>query len=98
MKLLFVHQNMPGQYREFIQWLGEEGEHEIVFLTQRKKPPQFNGVKTVIYASHHKADEKAYGLSKTWETAAGNGFGAAKALRKIVMEGFTPDIIIGHVG
>ena len=98
MKLLFVHQNMPGQYREFIQWLGEEGEHEIVFLTQRKKPPQFNGVRTVIYASHHKADEKAYGLSKTWETAAGNGFGAAMALRKIVTEGFTPDIIIGHVG
>ena len=98
MKLLFVHQNMPGQYRELVQWLAAQGGHEIVFLTQRKKPPEFAGVRTVIYKTHHKPGEKAYGLSKTWETAAGAGFGAAMALREIVASGFTPDIIIGHVG
>lgn len=98
MKLLFVHQNMPGQYRELIQWLATQGEHEIVFLTQRKKPPEFAGVRTVIYKTHHKAVEKAYGLSRNYEDAAGNGFGAAMALRKVVSEGFDPDIVIGHIG
>lgn len=98
MKLLFVHQNMPGQYRELVQWLAASGEHEIVFLTQRKKPPVFDGVRTVIYAAHHTAKDDAYGLSKTWETGAGAGFGAAMKLREIVSEGFTPDIIIGHIG
>ena len=61
MKLLFVHQNMPGQYRELVQWLAEKKEHEIVFLTQRKKPPVFEGVRTVIYKPHHVAKEKTYG-------------------------------------
>ena len=98
MKLLFVHQNMPGQYRELVQWLAAQGGHEIVFLTQRKNAPQFDGVRTVIYKSHHAAADDAYGLSKTWETAAGNGFGAAMALRELVAGGFTPDIVIGHVG
>ena len=98
MKLLFVHQNMPGQYRELVQWLAAQGGHEIVFLTQRVKAPKFAGVRTVVYKSHHKADEDAYGLSKSWETAAGNGFGAVTALRRIISEGFTPDIVIGHVG
>ena len=98
MKLLFVHQNMPGQYRELVQWLAAQGDHEIVFLTQRVKAPKFAGVRTVIYKSHHKADEDAYGLSKSWETAAGNGFGAVTALRRIMSEGFIPDIVIGHVG
>ncbi|WP_299281670.1 glycosyltransferase family 4 protein [uncultured Tateyamaria sp.] len=98
MKLLFVHQNMPGQYRELIQWLGALGTHEIVFLTQRVKAPTFKGVRSVVYKTHHKADEKAYGLSRTWENAAGNGFGAVTALRALVAEGFTPDIVIGHVG
>lgn len=98
MKLLFVHQNMPGQYRELIQWLAAQKEHEIVFLTQRLKPPQFAGVKTAIYKTHHKAAEDAYGLSKTYENAAGNGFGAAMAVRKILATGFVPDIVIGHVG
>lgn len=98
MKLLFIHQNMPGQYRELIQWLAAQKEHEIVFLTQRQKPPKFDGVKTAIYKTHHKAADNAYGLSKTFENAVGNGFGAAMAVRKIVESGFTPDIVIGHVG
>lgn len=98
MKFLFVHQNMPGQYRELIQWLAAQGTHEIVFLTQRQKAPQFAGVQTVIYKSHHQAKEDAYGLSRTWENAAGNGFGAVQALRRIMANGFAPDIVIGHVG
>lgn len=98
MKFLFVHQNMPGQYRELVQWLAAQGGHEIVFLTQRKQPPKFAGVQTVRYKTHHTPGKDAYGLSKTWETAAGNGFAAAKALREIVNNGFTPDIVIGHVG
>lgn len=98
MKLLFIHQNMPGQYRELIQWLAAQKEHEIVFLTQRQKPPEFAGVRTAIYATHHKAADDAYGLSKTYENAAGNGFGAAMAVRKILAAGFVPDIVIGHVG
>ena len=98
MKFLFVHQNMPGQYRELVKWLVGQGGHEIVFLTQRKDAPNVNGVRNVIYTTHHKAAEDAYGLSKTWENAAGNGYGAVRALEKIVADGFMPDIVIGHVG
>ena len=98
MKFLFVHQNMPGQYRELVQWLANKKEHEIVFITQRKKPPAFDGVKTVIYKPHHVANEKAYGLARTWENATGSGFGAAQAAKELRDEGFMPDIIIGHVG
>ena len=98
MNFLFVHQNMPGQYRELIQWLAAQGGHRIVFLTQRKKPPQIDGVETIIYKTHHTAAKDAYGLSKTWETSAGSGFGCVMALKKLVEDGFTPDIIIGHVG
>ncbi len=98
MRLLFVHQNMPGQYRELVQWLASQGGHEIVFLTQRKQPPKIEGVRTIIYKAHHTAKPDTYALSKTWETAAGSGFGAVMALKKIVEGGFTPDIIIGHVG
>ena len=98
MNLLFVHQNMPGQYRELIQWLAAKTEHKIVFLTQRINPPKFAGVRTVKYKTHHKAAADAYGLSRTWEDAAGNGFAAAMAVKKIKDSGFTPDIVIGHVG
>lgn len=99
MKLLFVHQNMPGQYRELIAWLAGQNTHEIVFLTQRINPPKFKGVQTVIYRTHHEPAKNAYGLSKVWEQATGTGYGAALAAKNLEKEqGFIPDIVIGHTG
>lgn len=99
MKILFVHQNMPGQYRELLQWLIAHQNHQIAFLTQRKTPPKFEGVHTVIYKPHHAPGQKAYGLSKVWEQAAGAGFGAAMAARALESDhNFKPDIVVGHVG
>ena len=99
MNFLFVHQNMPGQYRELVKWLAACGDHRIYFLTQRKNAAQLDGVETRIYKTHRTAAKDAYGLSRVWEDATGAGFAAATAAKKIeVEEGFRPDIIIGHVG
>lgn len=99
MRLLFVHQNMPGQYRELLKWLVAQNTHEIAFLTQRKNGPTFTGVRTVVYKPHHVPEYGAYGLSKVWEAATGAGFGAAKAARAFEKDhGFKPDVVIGHVG
>lgn len=99
MKLLFVHQNMPGQYRELITWLAARPEgHEIYFLTQRNDV-KLPGVTTVTYKAHHQPAKDAYGLSKEWEAAAGTGIGAALAARQLKdTRGWSPDIIIGHTG
>lgn len=99
MNLLFVHQNMPGQYRELVQWLAAQGGHKIYFLTQRQNPPVLPGVEARIYKPHRTPAKDAYGLSKVWEEATGSGFGCAMAARKLEQdEGFRPDIVIGHVG
>lgn len=90
---------MPGQYRELVQWLAEQGGHRIYFLTQRKNAAKIKGVETRIYKTHHLPKKDAYGLSKVWEDATGAGFGAALAAKQIESEeGFKPDIIVGHVG
>jgi glycosyltransferase involved in cell wall biosynthesis len=98
MKILFVHQNFPGQYREIFQWLIAQGGHEIVFLTQRKDAKKVKGARIVQYAPHHKPAESAYAVTKYWEECCGNGLGAAFAAQKLDAEGFRPDIIVGHVG
>lgn len=98
MKILLVHQNMPGQYRELLDWLIAQGEHELVFLTQRRNFPEMPGVRKVVYQRHHGPDDKAYGLSRTWEEAAGYGYGAAQAAAQLRDAGFVPDIILGHTG
>ena len=98
MKLLLVHQNMPGQYRELLDWLIAQGGHDLVFLTQRRDFPDLPGVRKVVYSPHHRPAADAYGLSKTWEEAAGYGYGAAQAALALKQEGFVPDLILGHTG
>ncbi|MEH6645321.1 glycosyltransferase family 4 protein [Sulfitobacter sp.] len=99
MNIMFVHQNMPGQYRELVQWLAEQGEHRIYFLTQRKNAPKIAGVETRLYTPHHSPTKEAYGLSNVWEETTGAGFGAALACQKIERdEEFKPDLVVGHVG
>ncbi|TFL18416.1 glycosyltransferase family 4 protein [Jannaschia formosa] len=98
MKILLVHQNMPGQYREMLDWLIAQGGHDLVFLTQRRNYPELPGVRKVVYAPHHRPAQDAYGLSKVWEEATGAGYGAAMAAQALRGEGFTPDIILGHTG
>lgn len=99
MKILFVHQNMPGQYRELLQWLAAQKEHELVFLTQRDPAPHLPGVTTVQYKPHNVPALDAYALSKIWEEAAGFGYAAAMAAQEHQKRtGFRPDLILGHTG
>ena len=98
MKILFVHQNMPGQYRELVRWLAAQGGHELVFLSQRGDV-KIPGVHTLVYKAFHTPAKDGFGLAKDWEAAAGAGFGAVQAAQKFEQEhGFRPDIILGHTG
>lgn len=97
MKILFVHQNAPGQYRELLRVLVDQKVHEIVFLTQ-KKDIVLEGVQLEIYAPFQAPAKTAFGLSRDWEEATRTGFGAARAAERLRDGGFTPDIIIGHCG
>jgi len=98
MKLLFIHQNYPGQYRELLRWLAAQGGHEIVFLTQRKDVGPADNIRIYSYTPHHKAGEGAYALTRYLEDCHGAGYAVALACRKLEAEGFRPDIVIGHVG
>lgn len=98
MKLLFVHQNFPGQYRQLVDWLAQQGGHEIVFLTQRQGVTAPPGMRVIQYQSNRKSGKDAYALSRYWEDCTGSGYGAAQACLSLRKEGFTPDVIIGHVG
>jgi glycosyltransferase involved in cell wall biosynthesis len=98
MRILLVHQNMPGQYRELLDWLIAQGGHELVFLTQRRNYPEIAGVTKAVYRPHHVPAKDAYGLSKVWEEATGAGYGAARAAAELKARGFVPDVILGHTG
>ena len=98
MNILFIHQNYPGQYRHFLNWLVEQGGHNIVFLTQRQGLPEIKTHKVIVYKPDHEAADDAYVLSRYFESCCGAGFAVAEVCRALKKDGFTPDIVIGHSG
>lgn len=96
MRILFVHQNFPGQFLHLAPALAARG-HEVLALTaetnNRPSP-----VKVVKYRQPEPvgADRRA---GRMYAEACARGYRAARAARRFSADtGFVPDVIFGHSG
>ncbi len=96
MKVLFVHQNCPGQFKHLAPSLAAEG-HEVVFIGQKDKPTP-RGVKRLEYEPHRKVTPKIHPYLAGTEAAVLNGQAVARLGFKLRSEGFFPDVMIGNPG
>ncbi|MGR3715003.1 MAG: glycosyltransferase [Shimia sp.] len=98
MKILFIHQNFPGQFKHLAPALVARG-HEVVTLTLRvKEPGDWQGVRTVPYEIKRRPSKGLHPWLVDFETKvlrAESCFAAARTLRD---EGFVPDVIVAHPG
>lgn len=97
MRILFAHQNFPGQYRHLLKKLVEEGGHEIVFLTQRPNEA-FPGVRKIIYKTHRDPHANTHVYLRRMEDAVLRGQAVARACLSLKNTGFVPDVMLGHNG
>jgi glycosyltransferase involved in cell wall biosynthesis len=97
MNILFVHQNMPGQFRHLAAHLAQNPTNRVVFLTKvdREPPP---GVARVLYGPAHRGNEATHGYVRAFEDAVVNGQAAAAAGIAMGKRGFTPDLVVAHPG
>lgn len=95
MRILFVHQNFPGQFLHLAPALAARG-HDVLALTaeaNRRPSP----VRVVRYRNPPAAG--GGGLAKTFtETATRGAITARAAAQLTAAEGFVPDLVIGHGG
>ena len=96
MRVLFVHQNCPGQFKHLAPALAAEG-HEVVFITQKDKPTPLGGRK-VEYAPHRKVTPKIHPYLAGTEAAVLNGQAVARVGFALREKGFMPDAMIGNPG
>ncbi len=99
MNLLFIHPNMPGQYKHLARAFGAEGGHRIFFITKHKTS-EIPGVTRVTYGMK-KPDEPPkphrYLAAATHAVMQGQQvWRVCHALK--TKENFTPDIVICHPG
>ena len=95
MKILFVHQNFPGQFPHLAPALAARG-HQVLALTDEKNQ-RTSQVSTVRYKMPDPVQVTGFGRS--YATHAERGYLAARGARALRdRHGFTPDLIIGHTG
>ncbi|TCL00675.1 glycosyltransferase involved in cell wall biosynthesis [Shimia isoporae] len=98
MKILFIHQNFPGQFKHLAPALVERG-HEVVSLTLRvKEPGTWKGVRLVPYELKRAPSKGLHPWLVDFETKLLRAESCFAAARKLRDGGFTPDVIVAHPG
>ncbi len=97
MKILFIHQNMPGQYKHLARSLAAEDGNHVIFVTKRNDRPIPN-VRRITYRTTREPHKETHPYLRSSEGAILHGQAVARALLDLRREGFVPDIVIGHPG
>lgn len=97
MKYLFVHQNMPGQYKHICQRLAADKDNTVVFIT-RREGVELPGVAKILYKPHREPAETTHRYIREAERGILHGQEVARKALGLKSKGFVPDIIIGHPG
>jgi glycosyltransferase involved in cell wall biosynthesis len=95
MKILFAHQNFPGQYLHLARHLGADPNNQVVFLTQRNDR-SLPGVRNIVYRPPRKATPKVHHYLRATESYVLNGQAVARVAHDLKRSGFIPDVMVGH--
>lgn len=97
MRILFVHQNFPGQFKHLAPALAKQ--HEVVALAINKSTAEhWQGVRVVHYRPNRGSTKDIHPWLGDFETKVLRGEAAFHAALQLKNAGFTPDVIIAHPG
>lgn len=100
MKILFVHQNFPGQYKHLAIHFGRNPAHGVVSIGERKEDRQvrFPGVRHIWYDKPKGASASTHPYLRGVEAAVRRGQSVVRACIELRKERFVPDIVCAHPG
>ncbi len=102
MNVLFIHQNLPGQFRHLIRYFLSSPENNVVGICQPQAPgiqdAFFKRVVKGVYKPHRKPAKGTHPYMVKVEEAVLNGQGAARTLLGLKEKGFRPDLVFAHIG
>ena len=97
MRILFCHQNFPGQFPHIAAHLASKPGNQVVSLSQ----PHARGLQNVpkiTYAPSRQVTPNIHHYIAGLESAVLNGQAVAKTMESFKRKGFVPDVVIGHAG
>ncbi len=98
MKILFIHQNFPGQYKHLAPLLAQQGHHCVALTLRVKKQTDWNGVRLLPYTLPKRQAQNTHPWLVDLDTKVTRAEACFHAARKLKQAGFTPDLILAHPG
>lgn len=99
MKVLFIHQNFPAQFKHLSPALAARAGWEVATLTLRKElPDKWQGVKVFRYSVERGSTKDIHPWVASLETQTLRGEAVLRAALALRAQGWTPDVIVAHPG
>jgi glycosyltransferase involved in cell wall biosynthesis len=98
MKILFIHQNFPGQFKFLAPALVQQGHEVVAMIMQKTDLEVWQGVKLVSYLPSRSSTPNIHPWVSDFETKTIRGEACYRAALKLKDTGFIPEVIIAHPG
>jgi glycosyltransferase involved in cell wall biosynthesis len=98
MKFLFLHQNMPGQFKHLARILAQDPANQVVFLTNPKPGVEIPNVHKVEYRIPRQSTRHGHYYLIGVEKGVLRGQEVWRVCRELRDAGFYPDVMVTHPG
>ena len=98
MKILFIHQNFPGQFRHLAPALAALGHEVMAFTMQANIPHDWSNITVIKYSALQNSTVGIHPWLEDFETKVIRAESVYKRALALKHDGFSPDLIIGHPG
>lgn len=98
MRVLFLHNNFPAQYRDLALALARDSNNQVVFGTKHTDEVFLKGVHKVNYQPTRDPHPSTHHYVRSYESAVLHGQAAYRLADQLKAAGFVPDVICSHSG
>ena len=95
MKILFIHQNFPGQFKFLAPALVKQGHQVMAMTMQKSEAKSWQGVSLVQYNAQRGSTPKVHPWVSDFETKTIRAEACFRAALDMKAKGFVPDITVG---
>ena len=98
MRILFLHQNFPGQFKHLAPALAARGDVVVALTMQATRLTRWQGVRLVSYSARRGSTPGIHPWVVDFETKTIRAEACFRACLALRGEGFVPDLVIAHPG
>jgi len=97
LKVLFIHQNFPGQFKRIAQVLANDPNYDVLAIG-KEGCPALKDVRLLTYKLHRSPSPMTHHYARSYESGILHGQAVLRVLLRLKEQGFVPDVLVAHPG